>query len=152
MHRIVNQIVHKVAAYITCDNRLLVFSHADCPEAGIQIPSGTVGDGEDFDEAVLREAYEETGLDNLRIESFLGTRVYDTRSIDGRNVDIHRHYYHLSVPSPIEVNRWRHWEMNPSEGTTEPILFELYWVEIPDGIPSLSGEQGDMLDKLISDA
>jgi 8-oxo-dGTP pyrophosphatase MutT (NUDIX family) len=147
-----NEIVHKVAAYITCDNKLLVFSHADYPDAGIQIPSGTVGDREDLDDAVLREAFEETGLDNVRIESFLGTRVYDMQPIDGRNVDIHRHYYHLSVPGPIEVNKWQHWELSPSEGTTEPILFELYWVEIPDGIPSLSGELGDMLNNLIIDA
>ena len=68
-----NRIVHKVAAYITCNHQLLVFSHTDFPEAGIQVPAGTVGEGESFDEAVLREAYEETGLPDLSIESYLGT-------------------------------------------------------------------------------
>ncbi len=147
-----NPIIHKVAAYITYNHQLLVFSHVDFPEAGIQIPAGTVEEGENLDEAVLREAFEETGLDNLRIESFLGTQVYDMRPIDGRDVDVHRHYYHLSIPGPLDTVRWQHWEESPSEGAEEPILFELYWVEIPAEIPELSGELGEMLDKLFADA
>lgn len=146
-----NRIIHKVAAYITCNDQLLVFRHVDYPEAGIQVPAGTVGEGESFDQAVLREAYEETGLPDLRIESYLGRCVYDMRPITGQDVDIHRHYYHLSIPGPIESKRWQHWEMIPSEGETEPILFELYWVDYPEEIPELSGELGDMLEKLIID-
>jgi len=86
-----NQIVHKVAAYITCNHRLHVFSHVDFPEAGIQVPAGTVGEGESFDEAVLREAYEETGLTDLTIESFLGTCVYNMLPVTGKHIDVHRH-------------------------------------------------------------
>jgi 8-oxo-dGTP pyrophosphatase MutT (NUDIX family) len=144
-----NQVVTKVAAYITCDQKLLVFSHADFPKAGIQIPAGTVGQDENLNEAVLREAFEETGLSDLNIESYLGVKVYDLRSIDGREIDVHRHYYHLSIPGPIDADRWQHWEMSPSEGPKDPILFELYWVKIPDEIPELTSELGDMLDKLI---
>ena len=33
---------HKVFAYLTHGHRLLVFRHADFPEAGIQVPAGTV--------------------------------------------------------------------------------------------------------------
>ena len=53
---------HKVFAYLTHGHRLLVFRHADFPEAGSQVPAGTVQPDERPDEAVLREAYEETGL------------------------------------------------------------------------------------------
>lgn len=53
----------KVLAYITHGNRLLVFRHPHAPEAGIQVPAGTVEEGEDPGTAVLREAAEETGLD-----------------------------------------------------------------------------------------
>jgi hypothetical protein len=74
------------------------------------------------------------------------------RLIKDTDIDIHRHYYHLLIPGPIERKRWQHWEMSPSEGGTEPILFDLYWVDYPDEIPELSGELGDMLDKLIIDA
>lgn len=54
----------KVLAYITNRQRLLVFSHLDIPEAGIQVPGGTLEDGESPEEGVLREAYEETGLED----------------------------------------------------------------------------------------
>lgn len=47
----------------------LFFYHADAPQAGIQDPAGTLGEGEDLGEAVSSEASEETGLDDLRIES-----------------------------------------------------------------------------------
>jgi len=143
-----NQIVHKVAAYITCNQQLLVFIEPDFPEAGVQVPSGTVDEGEPLDEAVLREASEETGLSGLKIESYLGTRVYDMRPINGNEVDIHRHYYHVSYPGPIEKNRWQNWEETPSDGATEPILFELYWVDYPQGVPELSGRLGDLLEEV----
>jgi 8-oxo-dGTP diphosphatase len=146
----VNHIVHKVAAYITCDRQLLVFSHPEFPEAGIQIPAGTVAEGENFEDAVLREAFEETGLSGLRIQSTLGTCIYDMRPLTGKNVDIHRHFYHLSIPGPVERTKWRHWERNPSEGSTEPIMFELYWVNFPEDVPELSGGLGDMLHKLMT--
>lgn len=54
----------KAFAYITSlttRNRLLVFSHPLSPEAGVQVPAGTMGDQESPEDAVLREAREETG-------------------------------------------------------------------------------------------
>ena len=60
---------NKVYAYITRGDHLLVFRHVDFPEAGIQIPGGTLEDGEEPDEAVLREAFEETGLEELQFGS-----------------------------------------------------------------------------------
>lgn len=144
-------IIHKVAAYITCENQLLVFTHVDYPQAGIQVPAGTVAEEESLDDAVLRKAFEETGLPNLQIKSFLGTRIYDLPSVDGRDNVIHRHYYHLKLPAPIKIHRWQHWEKSPSEGTVEPILFELFWVSLTEEIPELSGELGDLLDDLITD-
>jgi 8-oxo-dGTP pyrophosphatase MutT (NUDIX family) len=40
----------------------LIFSHPDYPEAGLQVPAGTLEPGEHPEAGVLREAYEETGL------------------------------------------------------------------------------------------
>jgi 8-oxo-dGTP pyrophosphatase MutT (NUDIX family) len=66
-------IVEKVTAFITrrsTEGRdLLLFEH---PNAGIQIPAGTVEKGEMPEEAVLREAAEETGLASLSIHRYLG--------------------------------------------------------------------------------
>jgi 8-oxo-dGTP pyrophosphatase MutT (NUDIX family) len=92
----------KVTAFITRHSghghELLLVEH---PHAGIQIPAGTVEDGETPEAAVLREAAEETGLTSLSVRLYLGcaqsrlpqgqrtvvrsTRVYarpDTTSFD----------------------------------------------------------------------
>lgn len=58
-----NRCLHKVAVFITrptsAGTELLLFRH---PHAGIQIPAGSVEEGEDIDAAALREAHEESGL------------------------------------------------------------------------------------------
>ena len=68
-----NEIIQKVTAFIVRERRgvkeLLVFKH---PTAGVQIPAGTVEEGEDLETAVKREAYEETGLQFVEIENYLG--------------------------------------------------------------------------------
>ena len=65
--------VKKVTAYVTRERNgvkeLLVFKH---PSAGVQIPAGTVEDGESLETAVKREIYEETGLKLVKIEKSLG--------------------------------------------------------------------------------
>ena len=67
-------IVEKVTAFITRWGRqgqpqILLFQH---PQAGVQLPAGTVDAGEDWQTAVLREAAEETGLTHLTIHRYLG--------------------------------------------------------------------------------
>ena len=68
-----NKVVQKVTAFIIRERNgikeLLVFKH---PTAGVQIPAGTVEKGEDIETAVKREAYEETGLQFVEIENYLG--------------------------------------------------------------------------------
>jgi len=137
----------KVTAYITCSGSILVFRHVDFPEAGIQVPSGTAEEGEDLNEAVLREAEEESGLSDLRLVSYLGKTSYVFDPAGKGAARIQRHYFHLSWPGPITKAGWQHWEASPSEGEEDQILFELYWVD-RSGIPELTGELGLMLDKL----
>lgn len=136
----------KVVAYITNGDRLLVFSHPHHPDAGIQVPAGTVEEGESHEEAVLREAVEETGLEDLALRSFLGSREYDPSQfgLDGAQ---RWHFFHLeSLGDPPE--RWRHHERHPSDGTPGPIEFELYWVRLPGEVPVLIPGQGDLLNEI----
>jgi len=139
-------VVHKVFAYITHGNRLLVFDHADLPEEAPQVPAGTRPENEDPENAVLREAWEETGLDKLRLEAFLGQTDFTWPGFDKI---FRRRFYHLACDgSPDE--RWQHYEEHPSEGPTDPILFELYWVDLPDCVPELSPGHDAFLQQLVA--
>lgn len=135
--------VERVCAYITQGDRLLVFSHPHHPEAGIQAPGGTIEAGEAPLAAVLREAHEETGLTDLTVRSYLGVREYDLRPY-GRNGIERRHFFHLDFCGQAPAT-WRHFEMQPSDGSEAPIEFEFFWVRLPDDVPELIAGQGDLL-------
>ena len=68
-----SEVIQKVTAFIVREREgvkeLLVFKH---PTAGVQIPAGTVEKNEDIETAVTREVYEETGLQLVEIENYLG--------------------------------------------------------------------------------
>jgi 8-oxo-dGTP diphosphatase len=144
-------------AYITRGNRLPVFRHVDHAEAGIQVPGGSIEDGESPKEAVLREAHEETGLEGLQVRAFLGRHDLDLARYGkprcGEAGIVRMFYYHLAFEGDTP-ERWIHSEMDPSDGTPNPdgirapIPFELYWVRFPDEVPELIGEQGFYLHKL----
>lgn len=137
----------KVMAYITHGNRLLVFRQPDHPEAGIQVPGGSVHDDEPLDAAVLREAFEETGLDGLTLVRFLGESRHDW-SPHGRQEVHQRHYYHLTLAGNVPET-WQHVERDPSEGDYDSVLFEFSWAELPDGVPPLIAWMDEKLPELL---
>jgi 8-oxo-dGTP pyrophosphatase MutT (NUDIX family) len=70
---------------------LLLFDH---PNAGVQIPAGTVESDETPAQAVVREAREETGLPSLRIEQYLGaqdTLLPDDRRLIATTTTVYAH-------------------------------------------------------------
>jgi 8-oxo-dGTP diphosphatase len=134
--------IHRALAYITNANRLLVFRQPDFPEAGIQVPGGTLEPGEIPIEGVLREGTEETGLADLAVNTFLGDHVNTCN-----NTLYHRYFFHLTCPgNPPET--WQHYELFPSIGDPTPILFDLFWVPLPDGVPPLKAEMDRFVPKL----
>jgi 8-oxo-dGTP diphosphatase len=136
----------KVIAYITRGNKLLVFSHPHHPEAGIQVPAGTIEEGESPRDAVLREAREETGLHDLAIRAFLGVREVDVSPYGLEEIQ-RRHFFHLECHDETPAT-WRHYETDPGDGSPGPIEFELFWVQFPDEVPELTGDQGALLSRL----
>lgn len=138
-------IKRKVFAYITHGDRLLIFRHRDAPEAGLQVPAGTVEPGEKLDDAVVREAFEETGLVGLRLAHYLGERWRDMSDY-GLDQLHQRFFYHLEyAATPPET--WSHVETDPSDGS-EQHVFEFFWARLPDDVPALTGDHDQMLGDL----
>ncbi len=134
----------RVVAYITWENRLLVFEHTEFPEAGIQVPAGRPEEDETLEEAVMREAREETGLTDLRMVSRLGSRRIDLTGVVG-DVE-NRHFFHLEYIGDAP-ERWLHYEEQPSDGSPSPIEFLFYWVDLRDP-PELARGHGDLLERI----
>ena len=121
--------VAKALAYITQADKLLVFRKPESPDAGVQIPGGSVEPGEALEVAALREAQEETGLVGLVVQSYLGSVEYELK------VDVGpphlRHFFHLVYAGPDPApGPWAHAELKPSTGGA-PIRFELWWEPLP---------------------
>jgi 8-oxo-dGTP pyrophosphatase MutT (NUDIX family) len=137
----------KVVAYITHGDRILIFTQPYAPnDAGIQVPAGTIEPGEDPDTAVLREAFEETGLEGLELAAFLGEREFDARPF-GKNELHHRRFYHLRCTTrPPE--EWEHEELDPHGGADHRIILAFRWVRFPDEVPELIVGQGAFLHRL----
>ncbi len=125
----------RVFIYITNHGKLLVFDHVENPSLGMQIPGGTIEEGELPAHAALREAEEETGLSEIKLKSFLGEFQKDLTPF-GRDETIHAWFFHLEATGQPPI-RWRHYETD-AHNKVEPIEFELYWVAL-DPKPVLGG-------------
>lgn len=87
--------------------QLVVFDHVDAPEAGTQVPAGTVEDGEDVAAAALREAFEETGLTGIRLVAPLGVEDVDLRPY-GVEAIARRHFFHATIDVDPVVDAGAH--------------------------------------------
>ncbi|WP_078857482.1 NUDIX domain-containing protein [Streptomyces sp. NRRL F-4474] len=69
----------KALCYVVRGGMLLVHRHVDFPweEVGVQVPAGSIRQGEAPEAAALREAREETGLQDFKIVRKLGATTYD---------------------------------------------------------------------------
>lgn len=135
---------HKVFACITHAQRLLVFRQPHAPEAGVQVPAGTLRPDESPEQGVMREALEETGLTDLRLEAFLGQCDFAVSSLD----QVHRRrFYHLSCGSRPPAT-WRHVEKDPDGQHGRQFVFEFFWVPLSGPMPPLAPGHDRMLHRL----
>ena len=121
-------VVRKVVGYIVREDNLLVFTHDDIPleVTGVQVPAGTIEADEAPQDAVVREALEETGL-ATRIVSDLGMEHYDARPT---KPEIHERYFCQWAPVDAEVSaRWAAGEDNPSDGG-ESQRWTCFWIPL----------------------
>jgi 8-oxo-dGTP pyrophosphatase MutT (NUDIX family) len=76
-HAVEHKLRQRVCVYITRGLELLVFEHTpEYPTAGIQVPAGGLEASETLEAGALREAFEETGLTDLAVQSYLGSGLY----------------------------------------------------------------------------
>ncbi|AKR09122.1 NUDIX domain-containing protein [Bacillus cereus] len=132
----------KVYAYITREKegvmQLLVFKHRDIHEAGIQVPGGTVDEGETLEAAILREVQEESGLRHLCIERFLADYIIHVKE---KQEYEKRHFFHVTLLTDVKDT----WEHIVSAGEKDQgLAFSYEWVNIAK-CPELAGKQGEFL-------
>ena len=134
---------HRAYAYITNGRRLLLFTHPESPDAGVQVPAGTIEPGESPKHAVMREAREETGLAGLKYERLL---AQDTRDMRDYGLDElqYRWFFHLTLEGRPKQS-WRHGEV--AEDGSVLIPFDFFWADL-SALPALL-DYGDKIDLLI---
>ncbi len=131
----------KVLAYITRGRELLIFRHRDFPEAGWQVPAGTVDADETREAALWREVYEESGLgpEQLRLRRWLGVIEHPVHHIV-------RHYAWLSVEALLP-DTWAHPVTGLGEDTD--LVFNYHWTALPF-TGRLAGLQDEMINTLLA--
>lgn len=123
--------VRKAVCYVVRDGRLLVFRHRDHPEAGVQVPAGTLHDGESPAVGAIRECEEETGRSGFRLVRSLGAHDYEFHNTSpgfDRHELHERHFFVLEPPAGLP-DRWSHLA---EEGDGD-FWFEFSWAPLsPD--------------------
>jgi ADP-ribose pyrophosphatase YjhB (NUDIX family) len=126
----------KVMAYVVRETpagrELLVFQHRDFPDAGVQVPAGTVEPGEAVEAAVLREVQEETGLSPAQV-----TLVRKLAEAHEPHLDQQRHVFHLAPAAALPAH-WSHTVRGSGEDAG--MVFEVEWVALQPGL-TLAGAQ-----------
>jgi 8-oxo-dGTP pyrophosphatase MutT (NUDIX family) len=137
------RVVSKVMAYITREGRkgkeVLVFRHEHHSEAGLQVPGGTVDEGETPQTALHREILEETGLSCLKLVGPL-TRVLSYS--DSRREWQERHVFHLEARSDLP-SAWRH--IVRCDGEDDGLHFLFSWIPVRDAEVELYRGHGEWL-------
>ncbi|NMH68313.1 NUDIX domain-containing protein [Bacillus sp. RO3] len=122
--------------------QVLVFRHKGIPEAGIQIPKGTVNQGENTFNAVIREMKEETGIQRFEVEKLISVDYWETD--DGA---VHNRYFYKIVCHEMADE----WEHNPTGGGEEKgLTFQFFWISSDEEVELIRGH-ADYLKTIFND-
>ncbi|MFT6434935.1 MAG: 8-oxo-dGTP pyrophosphatase MutT (NUDIX family) [Candidatus Azotimanducaceae bacterium] len=134
---------NRVFTYITHQDQLLVFDHVGFPNAGTQVPGGTIEKNENPRDASRREAKEETGIASFTDNYLIANERIDMRPY-GKLEELGAWFFHLKTNERVG-DKWQRAETSPSNGGIDPIWFSLYWVNIVVKL-SLVAEDGRHLE------
>jgi 8-oxo-dGTP pyrophosphatase MutT (NUDIX family) len=136
--------IPKVLAYITRDGsagkEVLVFRHRHHPDAGIQVPGGTVEPGEDLIAALHREVEEETGLTGLQVVGQLAQARFFAAWRDEWQ---ERNVFHLEAPSEL-ASSWLHVVTAGEED--KGLHLDCFWLPVNEAQAVLRWGQGEWLE------
>lgn len=143
------EIKRKVLAYITKDEhaerKLLVFEHKDHPEAGLQVPGGTIEEDELLIDALYREIEEETGIrrEQLQLNGKVNKKNYFP---ENRKDIIHeRNIFHLTFIGEDETE----WDTCVSgNGKDTGMIFRCRWIPV-DKLPALAAGQDEAIEFIV---
>lgn len=141
------EIIRKVLGYITrgdqSDFEILVFEHKNNLEAGLQVPGGTIEDGELVIDALFREIEEETGIN--REDLVLKGKVNKTNYYpENRNIVFERNIFHLAYIGTDHAE-WEH--CVASEGQDNGMTFCYRWIPVKE-LPKLAANQDQAIELL----
>ncbi len=136
----------KVVAYITRETEhgaeLLVFRHPRHIKTPIQVPQGTVEDGEPVIDGLWRELKEETGRsDFVLLRQIAKVPFY----ADWREEWQERNVFHLAAPADIP-DTWAH--VVTGGDSDKDDRFEFFWLRLTDAKETLHWSQNQWLDML----
>ncbi|MET4563172.1 8-oxo-dGTP pyrophosphatase MutT (NUDIX family) [Lysinibacillus parviboronicapiens] len=139
------QVLEKAYGYITRERegrlQVLVFEQ-NMNGAGIQIPNGTVEEGETALEAVAREMFEETGLTYLAVKELIAQDYYNHYSGALQK----RYFYHLTTNE--QRDSWQHCPTGVNEADLE---LTFYWIEDEHDVLLAQGHgHGDYLYRVLA--
>ena len=139
------ELKRKVLAYITkgedTDREILVFEQKDNPDAGLQVPGGTIEEDELLIDALYREIEEETGINKEDLE--LKGKVNKTNYFpEHKNVVYERNIFHLKFIGKEHAG-WEHRVYGG--GKDDGLTFYHRWVPI-DKLPELAASQDQAID------
>lgn len=137
----------KVFAYIIRgpeENReLLVFEYKGEPEAGVQVPGGTIAEGELLIDALYREVQEETGLPR-EVLDFAGKIHKYNYYPDHKDKVYERNLFHFEYTGD-QVDGWEHTIRSNGRDNGMTLLFR--WEPV-DHLPKLAMEQDTAIELL----
>ncbi len=131
--------VEKVLAYLVRGTDVLVFEHVGMPEAGIQVPAGTVEYGESAEAALLREVAEETGVLLRDSGKCLGRFPWYR---EDRNEQHYRNVFRIDAPTGL-ADTWDH--LPRGGGEEQGLVFRCFWMPIERARKDLAADQGAYL-------
>lgn len=130
-------VARKAVVYCTRDNHLLVFRHMDFPieETGVQVPKGTIRDGETPRAAAVRELREETGKSTFTVRRFLGRDRFD---MSPYRAEVQQRFFFEATPTEALPDSWIAGEDH--DGQQPRTRFRFFWLPLRSAHVLVSGQ------------